>query len=788
MIMKYNVKSKLWFPALIMVGTFAAVALSVPPLRATDHTSLSATFEQPLPLDKVKTLLAAQAPADSGLIWVFFTDKAVKSEQEFKAAASKVVLTERCLKRRAKVNRQNITRADLPVAQRYVENIIQLGATLRRTSRWLNAASFQAPLAILDEIESLPFVSEIRPVARYVREPVATRAEPLQERMGQTKATALDYGNSFTQLQQIGVPTAHEDGYTGNGVVIAILDSGFRKDHEAFSRAFAEGRVLDEWDFVFDDGNTQNEAEDAVNQHNHGTFVWSALGGISPGELYGPAYEADFLLYKTEDLRSETQVEEDNWVAAVERADSVGVDIITSSLGYIDWYTVQDFDGMTAVTTRAANHADSLGIVVTTSLGNFGPGTTTLTAPADAFDVISVGAVTFTGSIAAFSSRGPTYDGRIKPEVCAMGQDTRCANALSTNSYSYVSGTSLSNPLAAGAAALVLEAHPDWPPKLIRFALMLTASQADNPDNTYGWGIINVPEAISWSPAIFTADNQYGQVPLTVSFADNSVVETSSWDWDFGDGSGSTLQNPAHVYADVGSYDVSFSVQSDLGPFSRQEPNYIIVLADTVTIEADTVYAGSEAEVNIGLTNTQSIGQIIVPVSYGSGMSVTYVDYTAAGTRTEGIGEVSVSSFSELSKTVSYTIRFQPAPLPAGSGSILKIHFSTDPFAIGGLTTTIDTVTTAGLSLLADSPLLRYVPLVRNGGIVIRDVRRGDADNDGKLTINDAVYLIYHLYRGGPAPVTIESGDANADFSISLADATLLINYIFKGGPAPIET
>jgi PKD repeat protein len=285
------------------------------------------------------------------------------------------------------------------------------------------------------------------------------------------------------------------------------------------------------------------------------------------------------------------------------------------------------------------------------------------------------------------------------------------------------------------------------------------------------------------------SDIRYGDVPLTVTFFDSSVVETSSWEWDFGDGEISTEQNPSHIYTNVGAYDISLDVQSDLGPFSRLEQGYIIVFADTVTIQADTVYAGSQAEVDLYVHNTQPLTYLTLPVSYGSGMPVSYVDFSVTGTRTDGIGEARLSSFSQQSKTAGFTITYDQAPLPAGSGPVLKLFFSTDPFAIGGLTATIDTVTAGGgLSLLAKSDLLDYVPRVNAGSIVINDVRRGDADNNGYLSINDAVYLLHYLYRGGTAPITIESGDSNADFTIDLSDASYIINYIFKGGPPPIIT
>ena len=211
----------------------------------------------------------------------------------------------------------------------------------------------------------------------------------------------------------------------------------------------------------------------------------------------GPAYRASFLLAKTEILDQEIEMEEDHYVRALEWGEARGADIASSSLGYTDWYTWENMDGNTAVTTVAVDIAISLGMIVITAAGNdnlnnWGH----IIAPADAHDVISVGAVDNTGLIASFSSRGPSYDNRIKPEVCARGVSTACASGDGV-SYTSSSGTSLSTPLVAGATAVLLSARPTWTPMMVREALMKTASQPDSPDNVYGYGIIDIWEAIN---------------------------------------------------------------------------------------------------------------------------------------------------------------------------------------------------------------------------------------------------------------------------------------------------
>jgi serine protease AprX len=429
-------------------------------------------------------------------IWVRFRDRG-------SAAGSYVAISDRAVARRVRQGIPLLTADRQPVAPEYLEQLRGVGATIRHVSRWLNAASVDYDPDLVDRIALLPSVARIEPVHRFGRMPdVSDEANLRSTGPVATSAGSLSYGPSAAQLTQIGVDLAHARGYTGAGVLVAMFDTGFRKDHVAFATAIAEGRLIDEWDFVFGDGEVQNEPDDNPSAQNHGTSTWSVLGGAYSGELYGPAYGASFLLAKTEDIRSETPVEEDNWLAAVEWAEGLGAEVISSSLVYSDWYSYSDYDGRTAVTTLAADLAVSLGIVVCNSAGNAGPAAGTIGAPVDAFGVISVGSVTSTGSISSFSSHGPTYDGRIKPEVCARGSSDYLAQASSTTAFGTASGTSFSCPLTGGCAALLVEAHPDWNPLQVREALMQTAGQAQSPDNTFGWGILNVNAALDYTGSV----------------------------------------------------------------------------------------------------------------------------------------------------------------------------------------------------------------------------------------------------------------------------------------------
>lgn len=469
--------------------------------QSTDQVRLVLPKDTPIISEKFKQFLSQKKPEEKAKVWVFFTDKGIFDPEKYQSALTQAAnaLTERAARRRAKTMKPDLVDfRDLPVDHTYVNEILKCQAKLRQRSRWLNAASFEIPVSRLSQVSKLRFVRSIKPVLGGKRKPVPPQEPPLKPDKSQSKFN-LNYGVSYAQLQQLNVPAVHDLGHNGQGVLVCMMDTGFLKDHQAFQLADSEGRILAEWDFINDDGNTQNEPGDPSGQHNHGTCTWSALGGAADGNLYGPAYGAFFILAKTEDISMEEPIEEDNWMAGMEWADSIGADIISSSLCYIDWYTYSDLDGNTAVTTQAADIAAERGIVVSNAMGNSGPGSGSLMAPADADSILACGAVDASGNLAWFSSRGPSYDGRTKPEICARGVSTRCADPYNLAGYTYASGTSLSTPLIGGCAALILSAHPEWGPMQVREAMMMTASQASSPDNDYGWGIPDIWAAIQYS-------------------------------------------------------------------------------------------------------------------------------------------------------------------------------------------------------------------------------------------------------------------------------------------------
>jgi hypothetical protein len=460
---------------------------------------------------------AAERSDPTRAYWVFFRDRGTLTLDDATLVALAREISPETWARRFRAGTGMPDVRDLPLWPPYVEQVAAHGR-LRHHSRWFNAVSIDLTAPAYAAVSGLPCVAAVRPVA------VATLASigPELDDQGQPLGTVLaperipahdlrapverevlNYGPSLGQLLEIHVPEVHALGYTGNRVRFMMIDTGFRKDHQAF----AHTPRFDEWDFVFGDGQTQNEPDDDPDQHDHGTTTWSVAGGFAPGILIGPAYGASFALAKTEDIRSETEVEEDHYVAALERADSLGVAVTSASLNYLCFddgfcYEFEDKDGDTAVITVGVDIAASRGILCVNSQGNYGCDIGSLGTPADADSMVAVGAVDSLNQITSFSACGPTYDGRIKPEVVARGRRTWGAGADDPDTYGPASGTSLSAPLVAGAAALLREAHPEWGPMDVRAALLATADRAEMPDNTYGWGRINTLAALHHTPLL----------------------------------------------------------------------------------------------------------------------------------------------------------------------------------------------------------------------------------------------------------------------------------------------
>lgn len=442
--------------------------------------------------------------------FVKFTDK---NDSPYSIENPEEYLSARAIERRERFNIP-IDMYDLPVNPQYIEAVENVGVEVINPTKWLNGVIVQTtdPLKIV-EIETLPFVESTLKNVQFSKNKInlgihnpeiENNSMSLNKPYGMNekyegapkdlkttrKVTTLDYGDGYDQIDQIGGISLHDDGYQGQGMVIAVLDGGFTytDNLEAFDSLFMNNQILSVWDFV---SNTENVYQGST----HGTSVLSTMGANLPGELIGTAPKAGYHLIRTEDTGSEYLIEEYNWVCGAEYADSVGADVINSSLSYIDFdnpqqdHDYQDMDGNTAPATLGADRAMSRGMIVVNSAGNSGNSSTWpwIGAPADGDSVFSIGAVNAYGELAGFSSIGPTADGRLKPNVVAMGSGTVVASINGGTATS--SGTSFSSPIIAGMTACLWQFDPTMRNTDVLNSIMMSSSMAANPDDEMGYGI-----------------------------------------------------------------------------------------------------------------------------------------------------------------------------------------------------------------------------------------------------------------------------------------------------------
>jgi subtilisin family serine protease len=375
---------------------------------------------------------------------------------------------------------------------------------IRNELRWLNAVTGWIHPDDLDLIAALPFVDSLRPVATFVRsEPAAVEQSLSIPEVRQAATDVFNYGNSRQQLALIGVNHLHAAGFTGRGVRIGFMDTGFSLGIRAFDCLNLQGTR----DFI--NGDT-DVGDGLLGDMRHGTQTLSLCAGFDEGTLVGVALNSEYVLAKTEIADNEIRVEEDYWVAGLEWLDSMGCDIVSSSLGYLDWYTDEDFDGNTAPSTIAADLAAARGVLVVNAVGNYGCGNgdIRIIVPADGDSVLAVGASTLSGQWATFSSCGPTTDGRVKPDVIAPGQDVWTA-LPNTRKYEPGDGTSFATPLVSGVCALLLEQNPSLTPFGLIELLRATAHGPTKPVQTVGWGLVQAAEAAGLDPATIVPNRQF---------------------------------------------------------------------------------------------------------------------------------------------------------------------------------------------------------------------------------------------------------------------------------------
>ena len=432
---------------------------------------------------------------------VFLADKDTTA---YSLARPEEFLSPASLERR---QQQNIAldASDLPVNPQYVAELAASGADIYYTSRWLNAVMIagEQDSSVYSQLDFVTRVELIKPTRQGGRYKKGSSYE------GETSTTSTSHGEeqllNMLQNEMLGIDEMHQAGFTGQGISVAVFDGGFKGVDTVsfFQHLYENGQIIPGYDFV---GNSTN----VYRYGQHGTEALSCIAAYKPGVLEAGAYEANIMLCVTEESGSEYRVEEYNWLFAAERADSAGIDIISTSLGYTTFddadmnYDYQDLDGNTAVITRAVNLATSKGMLCVISAGNEGTGRWRyVSPPADAVDVLAVGAVSSGGDRVSFSSFGPTADGRVKPDVSALGLQTVVVDAGGNVTRS--NGTSFSAPLIAGLTAGVWEAFPHKTNREIIEKIRLAGSLAMTPNNELGYGI---PDFSSTLDPVLATDEQ----------------------------------------------------------------------------------------------------------------------------------------------------------------------------------------------------------------------------------------------------------------------------------------
>jgi hypothetical protein len=426
--------------------------------------------------------------------WVYFTGKP-NSQYYFDNPLQ--MLSQRSLDRRTNQN-INLNISDVPIHQPYIDQIIaSTGIQVKAKSKWLNCVHVRGTVANIQALSNFSFVSQIH-FANNSLNAKSTNHVQLSEVNKQLDfQTIFAYGNSSNQIQMLNGHLLHQQNFTGVGKIIAVLDSGFINVNvvQPFQRLFTNNLILGGYNFVSGNANVYT-------LHDHGTAVLSCMGGYTEGQLVGTAPDAQYYLFVTEDVASENPVEESFWVEAAEEADRLGVDIITSSLGYFAYdnpnysYSYSDMTGNVAFISQGANIAFTKGIVVVASAGNSGATSEPhVGVPAEATNVLAVGAVKADEIYANFSSIGPSFDNRIKPDVMAQGQNVTLSN--SSGNIVTSSGTSFSGPIMAGMIASFWQAVPALSNQQVVNFVKQSADRFSNPNAQYGYGIPDFQMAIN---------------------------------------------------------------------------------------------------------------------------------------------------------------------------------------------------------------------------------------------------------------------------------------------------
>jgi len=450
----------------------------------------------------IKIIFATTIFAQSPRYLVEFTDKDT-SNNSFSLSEPESFLSSKSLKRREKQN-IDVILEDLPVSGRYIDSVRSLGVKIQNRSRWLNSVVGEVDSSKLNTLRDIDFIEELTYLAPAKVNKKQTKNKGTQNfkitdtfSKEKKNTDSTIYGFADNQVLMLNGNYLHEEGYQGQGKTIAVIDAGFLMTDtiSVFDKLWSNGQILGQSDF-------EEPGHDLYKSGNssHGTFVFSIMGGREPGYFYGTAPKAEYWLLRSEVASSEYIIEEYNWVAAAEFADSAGVDVINSSLGYTRFddstqnHTYSDLNGENTVISKAASTAASKGMLVVVSAGNKGDDPWKyISAPADAKDVLSVGAVDSEEAYASFSSVGPSSDNRIKPEVAAQGQGTFFATT--DGAIAAGNGTSFAAPIIAGLSACLWQKYPDKTYKEIKDQILKSAHQYSEPDSLIGYGLPDFKKA-----------------------------------------------------------------------------------------------------------------------------------------------------------------------------------------------------------------------------------------------------------------------------------------------------
>jgi len=507
--------------------TVIIIAVSVG--TKTEYTKIS---------DRVKNAINYSSD-DKLVVYVFFNDKGPNAESYLSNPLS--LVSQKSLDRRKKVLPENqlVDITDVPVYQSYIIQVSNKVIKVRHELKWFNCISVEGTKGQILDIAGLDCVNSIDLVERYRKikeDDEVVTGNTVTYQTDSPNVDSLSYGASLKQDTLIKVNKVHNNGIYGQGIVVANFDAGYANlNHEAFTTY--PMKIWKKRDFST--GDTVNLAF-----HTHGQATLSLVGGYKPGSLISPAFASTFVLCRTEVDPTETPAEMDNWAAAAQWADSLGVDVITSSLGYLAFdspytsYTWSDMNGHTMLITNAADLAVHKGITVSNSAGNDGDNAThnTLGGPADGDSVITIGALTSSGVKASYSSVGPTTDvpARIKPDVMTQGSNNQVATQTGYDTFG--SGTSWACPMAAGVMACMLSANKDLTPIQIRGILRKFASNTNSPNNSIGWGTIDANKSVDSARAMdntpptiqhtqpFTSTTNTGVLTFKARMFDNGIL------------------------------------------------------------------------------------------------------------------------------------------------------------------------------------------------------------------------------------------------------------------------